>query len=373
MLDVLSARAEEINIDIVIDAHYVGVRYGGNETYFYNLIRNMADLTNSEGVTLHVLVKKRDWLPPTAQPIDLRSNNVAIQRAIEIPYHVLVRRPSIVHVPSALPFFKFGSKRIVTIHDILFTEYPSFYAPATRVRLEMFTKKAVRDSDGIITVSEYSKRTIVERYGVPADKVLVTYNAPDPSFALRDTVSDGGKLKKPYFLFVGTIQPRKNVVRLIRAFKQSGLGSDFDLIIAGALGWGYREFIEEMGKVDTKNVHFHSNVDDQLMLELYSNAYALAYPAIAEGFGLPLVEAMVSGLPIITSKGSALGEVVGDSALFVDPLQQEEICNALISLARDPSLRNSLAMKSKARASVFSWTDTAVKTYDFYKKVLSSV
>lgn len=360
-----------IKIEICLDAHNVGVRYGGNETYFRNLIDTLSDIYADE-INFRVFVTNDDWLPAPVRGVVLQSRSVMVQRAVEIPYYILREKPSLVHSPTVPPLFTLKTKNIITIHDVLFREFPEFYPTGMRNRLNLMTGHAVNAADGIITVSEYSKRMLVTEYGVSSDKIVVTYNAPDRNFVKYLNVHDHApSIDRPYFLFVGTVQPRKNIGRLVRAFRQSGLFPDFNLVIAGNLGWKFEDDLSELNRsVGQDGVVFVRNVNQLELAMLYKYAYALCYTPIAEGFGIPLVEAMAAGIPIISSTGTSLDEVTGDAALLVDPMSEDQIADAMVQLANDGCLFKSLAAKSRERMRLFDWQRTARQTVEFYNKII---
>ncbi|MBC7225556.1 MAG: glycosyltransferase family 4 protein, partial [Anaerolineae bacterium] len=218
---------------------------------------------------------------------------------------------------------------------------------------------------------ETTREDLARHYGVPRQKVEVVYPGLRAGMA---PVEDGARLREvwaryrvqpPYFLYVGTLKPRKNLLRLVRAYARFLAGSGADdapqLVLAGKRGWQYEALAREATRLglESGQIVFPGYVADEDLPALYTGALAFVFPSLYEGFGLPLVEAMACRTPVVTSRTSACGEVAGDAALLVDPLSEEEIAAALAQVAEDGDLRAALAARGRARARDFSWERTA--------------
>ena len=263
----------------------------------------------------------------------------------------------------ALPRTK--SKLVTTIHDLTFLKYPQTHTPYSIAAHTRHLKLAKKYADKIIAVSQSTKKDLID-YGIQAEKISIIYEAADPIFKPVDPHSVKAKygLTKDYFLNVGTLEPRKNLQRLIEAFSKlfhPGMESSHipgcELVIVGPIGWGD-------SLKTTKNVRFLGFVPDEDLVGLYSGAKAFVYPALYEGFGLPVLEALSCGCPVITSNVSSLPEVGGQAAIYVNPLSVAEITQAMAAVQK-----LNLTQKSLAQAKKFSWEKTAKETLKVYQEV----
>jgi glycosyltransferase involved in cell wall biosynthesis len=236
-----------------------------------------------------------------------------------------------------------------------------------------------RRADAIVTVSNSARNDILRFLKVPRDKVRVIPGAASSHFrpvtdqATLDKVRRRYGLDAPYILYVGTIEPRKNLVRLARAFarlKKRGL--PHKLLIVGQPGWQVGPVYAEVERLGlTRDMIFTGYVPLEDLPPLYTMAESLAFPSLYEGFGLPVIEAMACGTPVVTSRSSSLGEIAGDAALLIDPLSVDELEDALYRLHTDHALRACLYEKGIARAALFTWQTNARATLDLYKHVSS--
>ena len=256
--------------------------------------------------------------------------------------------------------------QVAVIHDLNFEHYPEDIPSLPRWYLRKYFPKFAKKAANILTVSEYSKQDIVNTYGIEPQKISVAWNGAAPAFqpltteqqlATRDRFSNG----KPYFIFVGSIHPRKNVGRLIAAFEAfCKTNPSIDLLIVGTNMWkNGQSAIPTVSKEVEERIHFTGHVDLNVLSELMGAAFALSYVPYFEGFGIPLVEAMRCGIPIISGNLTSLPEVAGEAALYVDPFNVEAITNAMLQLANDENLQRELSQKSLERGQLFSWDHTA--------------
>jgi len=236
----------------------------------------------------------------------------------------------------------------------------------------------VTHSPGIIAVSENTKKDIIRLLKVPAEKVKVIYQGVAESFRHRLSPQSLSSLRKrfslngDYLLFVGAIEPRKNLVNLLRAFKgvvKKNFG-ELKLVIAGERSWHTEEFDRELQSPDLKErVVLTGYLSSEELAGLYQAARMLIFPSLGEGFGLPLVEAMASGIPIVSSKTSCIPEVVGDAAILIDPHSPQEIEEAICSLLTDSKLAEELTRRGLERSYRFSWKETAKQTLQLYRQI----
>lgn len=270
------------------------------------------------------------------------------------------------------------TKCLSVIHDLNFEHFPqdmpANYARWYRKKFPLFAKRAAR----IATVSEYSKKDIVERYKVAAEKIDVVYNGASQGFrpltaekivAVRKKISGG----EPYFIYIGALHPRKNLERLVRAFgafKQK-TNSKTKLVIVGGNYWKYdglKKAVEALP--DQHEIIFTGRLSDAELYQVMGAAMALSYVPYFEGFGIPIVEAMACDVPVLTSNVTSMPEVGGDAALYVDPLSEEKICDAMVLLDSDESLRNDLVAKAKVQREKFSWDKTADALWESMMKAI---
>lgn len=287
----------------------------------------------------------------------------------------------ILHDPCGIaPFLapKDNYRRVTTIHDALPVVYPRTQPFFTRLVFRLLVARAGKTSDAIFTVSQTSADDLRRYYNFPSSKVYVTPNGVNPAqFSagenLNKTLRKYG-IKIPYFLYVGALNPRKNINRVIEAFlllrKQE---PEVSLVIVGPPSWGARhELRTVLNSAGLENgIVFTNFLSDEHLHLIYRGAYGLVFPSLYEGFGLPVLEAMSFGTPVITSNVSALPEVAGDAALLVDPCSTYAIYEGMLRLLKDSSLRGELCRKGLARSRLFTWEKTAEATFEIYSRMLS--
>lgn len=275
-------------------------------------------------------------------------------------------QPDLSHYTNFLaPVFE-DRPYVVTVHDMSLETLRSAHPIAKRLYTRRLAPRAARNARLVLTNSEYSKWEIVRHLSIPEDRIRVTPLAPGPEFK----PTRAGREGNPYFLYVGNLEPRKNLERLIEAFARMP-SKEHDLIIAGNR-WYRGDSAEHKARalgLDGR-VKFLGYVPRPELPGLFSGATAFVYPSLLEGFGLPIVEAMACGTPVITSKTSSMKEVAGDAALLVDPTSVLELTEALAMLAEDAQARQDLSRKGLNRAAQFSWTRTAELTLDAYRDAL---
>ena len=256
---------------------------------------------------------------------------------------------------------------VTVVHDINFEHHPDVLPWYWRLYYRHFARRHAMAADRIATVSEYSKRDLVETWGIDPDRIDVVYNGAPERLPLpdeqeleriRQRISGGA----PYFYFVGTLQQRKNIAGMLRAFDlfRSGTAGVTKLVIAGRRKWWTREMEDALnGMTYREDVIFIGRIPDHELFELAAASLALLYVPFFEGFGIPILEAWRAGVPVITSNVTSMPEVAGDAALLVDPYSPEEIAAAMRRLAGNPSLRSDLITRGNTRSDLFSWDRTA--------------
>ncbi len=266
-------------------------------------------------------------------------------------------------------------RNVITICDVTPLLFPETHGKMNVWHYRLLLPAILKRADRIITISECSKQDIVRVFGVPEEKVSITLLAADERFKAVPEGTPGEfieRLPDPYILNVGTLEPRKNLEGLLRAFasaKKAGIQET--LVITGAKGWGeshLAQLPQRLGIADS--VVFTGFVDDNDLPFLYAGAKFFVYPSLYEGFGLPVLEAMACGTPVITSNLSSIPEVTGDAALLVDPESEAELSSAILKLAGDPLSRQILKEQGLKRAKLFCWEKSVTETLKIYEEVL---
>ena len=255
-------------------------------------------------------------------------------------------------------------KTVVTIHGIEYEWLPAYENLLQRWYLPLSTQYAVKSAQKIIAVSEFTKKQLVERLGADEKKIEVVYEGVgSQTLNSKSEILNKLKIQKhKYLLFVGTVQPRKNLVRLIQAYLALSTNHPaLKLVIAGKLGWNYEEVVELAKRYGVMIVGYINETDRYTLLQ---NALVYVQPSITEGFGLPVLEAMAAGVPVVSSSGGALAEVVGNAGLLFDPYDVSDMTKKLSVAICDNSLRLALIKKGKQRITFFDWDRAAKRTYN---------
>jgi len=289
----------------------------------------------------------------------------------------------IYHGPDfALPPIGKALHKVVTVHDLAFLEHPEYAVPALAATLAKVVPEAIAAADVVCTVSHEVSRTLIKHFSTPPEKLTVIPNGVSPFFRritdpiiLAATRHKFG-LKHPLVLGVGTLEPRKNHIGLIKAFysAQKRKEGPAMLALAGGKGWLYEEtqsLVEQL-KLQ-KKVRFLGRVTDLELIALYSMADVFAFPSFAEGFGVPPLEAMACGTPVIASNTSSLPEVVGDAGLLIDPHNTGELAQAILRILEDTHLQEELRQKGYERAKQCTWQESARKMLTVYQKLDTGV
>ena len=283
----------------------------------------------------------------------------------------------VLHSPDFIPPHRPACKSVITVQDLAFLLYPHFQTKES-ARYYGHIDDAVRWTDHIIAVSESTKRDTVDHLGVPEDKITVVHEAANPIFQpvsqveAREQVRNRHGIDGRFILFVSTIEPRKNVPTLMRALWQlvECYKEDVHLVLAGGKGWLYEDAFAAVDELNLDSrVHFVGRVSSEDLLYLYNSAELLAHPAFYEGFGLPPLEAMACGLPVIVSNVSSLPEVVGDAGLLIDPHDVDELTVGMWRVLTDEELRQEMIEKGLRQAARFSWDRAASETLGIYRLV----
>jgi glycosyltransferase involved in cell wall biosynthesis len=273
--------------------------------------------------------------------------------------------PDVLH---AIYFAPYVARRpvVLTIHDISYELHPEFFSRTERWRGRTLIRDSARRARVVVTVSETSRRDIIERYGMAEDRVITIHNGV-PQRLLDGPVPALGSIgdRPVRLLALGTLQPRKNLARLFGAVRMASKVRPIHLRVVGPDGYQAEVIREQLeGAAEVEIVGY---VPDDALADEYRQADMLVYPSLYEGFGLPVVEAMACGVPVITSSGGALPEVAGDAALIVDPHDEVAIADAILRLAGDDDLRRHLSERGRTRARRFSWAESAERHIQAYR------
>ncbi len=321
---------------------------------------------------------------PNFRFIELRSRSqaaVAIWRQLSLPAQLRKLKIDLVHFPSFIASLRSDTPSVVTVHDLCFALFPEAFSTLRRIYYRSIIPQSVKRCDSVIADSDSTRKDILERLNAEDDRVRTVHLGVDPvrffrviRESERERLREQYNLPKEFILYVGTLEPRKNVARLIRAFDYGivSRGLSHHLVIAGRKGWLFDDIFREVRALNLEDrVHFPGFIPPSHLAALYSMTRALAYPSLYEGFGLPCLEAMSCGAPVITSDRSSLPELVGDCALIVDPTSVDSIAGALNKICSDDELHKVLSEKGPRRASHFSWLTTAKKTVEVYNRTIS--
>ena len=255
----------------------------------------------------------------------------------------------------------------LVIHDLAFLHHPAFIKKSHLIFYKRYTPRFLKKAGSIATVSAFTKADIHQRYKIDNEKISVVYNAAKPSFKpLTEDLKFNVKLKytegKEFFLYSGAIHPRKNLLNLLKGFSlfKKRLKSNFKLVIAGRLAWKYESFLKDLETYKYRHdVILTGYLPEEELVSLTASAYALVYPSLFEGFGVPVLEAMQSGVPVITSASSAMEEIAGDAALYADVTTPFDIGEKMMNLYKDENQRDMLIQKGLQKAGEYSWQKTS--------------
>ncbi len=314
------------------------------------------------------------------------AGRVPISHHVRFAALVKKHRVDVFHGPANILPLTYGGASVVTIHDLAIYFHPEWFPGNQGFATKVLVPKSIKKARAVIAVSQSTKDSLVARFKTNAQKIHVVYEGFTPrqqktlaqeslweewnnQFLLEDT---------PYVLFLGTIEPRKNLVRLIKAFNlvlaKNPRLQNHQLILAGQRGWKYEEVMRQVARSAfghrIKLLGYVSHADK---LQLMRNAKLFVFPSLWEGFGLPVVEAMSLGTPVVTSNVSSLPEIVGRSAVTVNPESVQAIAKGIVSVLTSPARQKRMAIAGKRRAKRFTWERAAAETMEIYEKISSKL
>jgi len=361
-----------------------GRQAGGPETYEVSLVRSLAALDRrneyhvfclsraavdafhltQENLRFHVLRPAIRWISiPSGLPLGVLGNRIDLLHATFVP-------------PPVSP-----TDYVFTMHCLSSVVHPEFYRPTIRWRLNQLIGRGLKKAKLVLCVSKDSRDQVAERFKVPEERLAVVHNGvsdrfrPVPRAEAQELVGRIYGVPGPYLLYVGRLEPRKNIGRLLAAFHRFRLHSktDLKLVLAGRrteMSCGLDETIERLNLKDS--LVELGYVDEEHLPALYSAAELFLFPTLWEGFGIPVLEAMACGTPVVTSNRSSLPEVAGDAAVLADPYSVEELADCIDRVCGDSALRAELRRKGLERAKLFSWQRTAQETLAAYQRAQAS-
>jgi len=370
-------------IHVGVNAHLLsldeGYRSAGITWYIYNLLRHLPGAV--PGIEYTVFMSERRYR--STPDLDVRASRLPTDRPpvrilweqVLQPWTVRQAKIDLLYSPAYVGPLASACPFVVTVHDLSFLHYPQSFRALNRSYLRLFAQLSVRRARRIIAVSESTKRDLVHWYSLPPDKVDVVYNGVDsgfrplPSEQVAAFRREAG-LPDRFILFVGTLEPRKNVVGLLEAYAR--LPKDRPpLMLVGGKGWLYDEIfarVEALGL--SGEVRFVGYVAAEALPLWYNAAELFVYPSLYEGFGLPALEAMACGTPVVTSTASSLPEVVGDAGWLVDPTDTDGLAAAMAQVLGSREWREQMRVEGLIQAETFSWEKTALTTAHSFRRAL---
>lgn len=349
----------------------------GVSIYAYELLRYFARQADHQTqFVIYLRDKPRDEFPPLSQYFQYRiikgsflwsqlflPLNLYLKKEIDVFFSPAHYAPRFCPVPT-----------VVTIHDLSYFYYPDEFLKKDLYQLKNWTKYSVEKAQKIIAVSTTTKKDLIKFYQIPETKIDIVHNGfysviPSESRRKVGRSREISKIEKPYILYVGTIQPRKNLIILIEAFnlllKEK---PEYSLIIAGKKGWLYQPIFQKVKELNLEDkIIFTGYIIDEEKTELCANASLFVLPSLYEGFGIPILEAMNFGCPVIASSTSSLPEIGEDACLYFDPKNANELKNKMIEVLANEFLRQQLINKGKKRVQLFSWDKCGKQTLQILK------
>ena len=335
---------------------------------FYNRDREAVPLAGLESLPAHtVSAGYKTWRMA-----------VWLGQIANIGFNRLLPDAELLHCTEHLLLPLRGVPTVLTVHDLIYNLFPTYHKPLNYWYLNSAMPLFVRRADAIITISESSKRDLMRVYGVPEHKVSVIYEAASPGFApaspqrVAEVRSRYG-LPEHYILALGTIEPRKNLIRLVAALRLlRRKDPQLSLVIVGKTGWLYQDFFQNLEKLDDpRAVLLSGYVPDADLPAVISGATAYVLASLYEGFGLPILEAMSCGTPVVCSNTSSMPELGGDAARYFDPYDTASMAAQIAAVLDDASLRSEMSARGLQHAARFSWDKAADETFAVYERVLA--
>jgi glycosyltransferase involved in cell wall biosynthesis len=359
-----------------LDAHMLGSRESGNETYVAGLLQGF------EQAAREVCAFVRPMFSPLPVGLSrcvvyspLAFNSDWARLTFDLNRACVRERVDLLHVTYHAPLF-LACPLVTTIHDVSFKFFPHYFSPRDRLLLNTLVPWSASRARAVVTGSLSTQRDLLRFYPFLRGKIYVTPHAVGDDFrpkpgAVREEICRHYHIRPPFVLALGRLDPRKNLGRVIAAWRDLRTQAKCQLVIAGEMGYRAGGLLDSIrGERARGEIVVTGYVPDFDLAALYSASAVFVYPSLYEGFGLPVLEAMACGTPVVTSNLSSLPEVAGDAAIQIDPHETEALVDGMRRVLNDPDLAMDLRAKGQRRAQSFSWRATAEKTWEVYEKVL---
>jgi glycosyltransferase involved in cell wall biosynthesis len=330
---------------VIVDADVLGRRRTGDETYVEQLLRALPSV--AEDLRIAAIARDAALVPDGVEPIVLRARSQELRMSVGVPRLLRRLRPALAHFVHSLPL-RCPSPAVLTVQDLSWERDPSVFGFWDLLTFKIFVRRSVRRARHVFAISERTKRDLVELYRTPAAKITVTPLAPDPAFRPAQEHDS-------FLLFVSAIEPRKQPLAAIDAANAVGR----KLVVVGP-----SKDANLVAELTRRGADVRGYVPKDELVRLYQSAACLVFPSRYEGFGLPVVEAMACGTPVVAAPEPALKEVAGDAAIFTDDLAE--------GVRRALAERERLSAAGLERAKAFSWRETARLTADVYRRMLAA-
>lgn len=365
---------------IGIDCRLPYYQMGGISQYILHLLPALAALDGENDYFLfHSRKDGRSYVPPQANNFQRRNLWTPAHHRFErwlLAAELLPNRLDVFHSPDFIPPASGARRQVITVHDLNFIYYPEFLTPESLRYYVGQIAWAVRQADGIAADSEATRRDLIEHLDVPPEKVTTIHLAANPLYthpveeAVMEQTLQRLNLPRGFLLFVGTLEPRKNVPLLLRAYKRlrDEYALDLPLVLVGGKGWIYDEIFATIDHLElTQHVCHLEGIRNETLADLYTAAGLLAIPSFYEGFGLPVLEAMHCGCPVVAGNRGSLPEVGGTAALLLNPEDESAWTEAMWHILTDSSIRERMIADGRHQAVQFNWSKTAAATLDLYR------
>jgi glycosyltransferase involved in cell wall biosynthesis len=367
---------------IGIDCRLPYYQMGGISQYITHLITSLADIDRDSSYELfHSKKDANSYIPNGTTNFERTDLFTPCHHRFErwtLGAELLRHRPDVFHSPDFIPPAYGAANRVITVHDLNFWYYPEFLTKESRRYYLDQIEWAVRVADHIIADSDHTRNDLMRILGVADDKVSTVYLAANPLYSMPratdeiDSVLQQFELPAGFILFVGTLSPRKNVILLLSAYEilLKSSKTETPLVLVGATGWLSDEIFDTISRLNLGSQVLHlEGVSDYELSCLYPAAGLLALPSYYEGFGLPPLEAMHSGCPVVSSNRGSLPEIVGDAGPLIDPENLDGWVSSMEILLKDEGARETARTKGYAQAKRFSWENTARETLEIYRNL----
>lgn len=362
---------------VFIDATCLGRRKTGNETYMRGLLSGldeiMSDSSVCEAYEVAVITTAEYQGPRQAafEWIEIPVANFLQRNFLTIPKLLKERRASLYHASYWTRFWAEPCPSILMVHDLSFVSFPRGFKAHEQIVYSQLVKACAKASKHILTVSDFSRSELTRHWGIPDHRITVTPNGIGSEFQPPDAKAGD----PPYILAVGNLHPRKNLVRLLEAFVllKGNKNIPHRLKIVGQPAWLFDDIFESVRRSGIQNqVEFTGYLSQGELVAAYQQADLMVYPSLYEGFGLPPLEAMACGCPVVAAATTSLPEVCGDAAVLIDPTSPRSIADGMAAVLLDESVRGRLRLDGPRRAELFTWKHCAEQTLQAYRKALQA-